>query len=132
MDDPADGCAAAWAAHVAAGPRARPEPERLARALLHAAGAGLCRTARRPGDDADAVALAAARASCLLQIALRAGRYDPGAPGEREAWAALLGALPPAWAVVLEDAAAARRHRPAARDAAEVFRLCRPGGAVST
>ena len=87
---------------------ARHGPERLARALPHAARVGLSRTAGSERDDADHRALDAARASCLLQIALRAGAYDPRASGEREVWAALLGALPSGWAAALEDAAPGR------------------------
>jgi hypothetical protein len=116
MTSPADDCAAAWAAYAAAGPRARHDPSRLARALLHAARGGLCRTALSELDDADDRALAAARASCLLQIALRTGGYDPRASDELPVWAALLRAVPPTWAVALEDAApGAQRRRPGGR-----------------
>ena len=35
-----------------------------------------------------------------MRARLCAGGYNPGVPGERVVWAALLGALPPAWALV--------------------------------
>ena len=132
MSDPADECAVAWEAYAAAGPRVRHDPPLLARALLHAARAGLCRTALSARDDADDRALATARASCLLQLALRAGGYDPHAPGERAVWAALLRVVPPGWAEALDGATpAAKWRRDGGRAAADVLSFGRSVSGVT-
>jgi hypothetical protein len=51
--------------------------------LLHAAAAGLCRTPGRAVGAEDPAATAAARVFVQLQLAVRAGAYDPA--GEAEA-----------------------------------------------
>ena len=109
MSDPADECAVAWATYAASGPRVRHDPPLLARALLHAA-----------------------RASCLLQLALRAGGYDPHAPGERAVWAALLRVVPPGWAEALDGATpAAKWRRDGGRAAADVLSFGRSVSGVT-
>lgn len=111
-------CAAAWTllSGAAGQPaRARPDPRRLARGLLHAAEEGLCRSPTRASEAEAPEGIRAARLFCLLQMALRSGGYDPVAPGESPVWEALLQRVPAAWATALEAADAARPPRGAAR-----------------